>query len=97
MPQSKKSETPRRPREGKALNFEERLLRLEEISLSLKDGDLALEEALKKFEEGVRLARTLEKELSRIERRIEILVNDPETDDEKPILELFPELNNAEE
>ena len=97
MPQSKKSETPRRSREGKTPNFEQRLLRLEEISSSLKDGDLPLEEALKKFEEGVRLAQGLEKELSRIERRIEILVNNPETDDDKPQLELFPELDNEED
>ena len=93
MPQSKKSETPR-GRDGKARNFEEKLGRLEELSAALKDGDIPLEDALKKFEEGVGLARTLEKELSRIERRIEVLVNNPEADTEKPELELFPELND---
>ena len=94
MPQSKKSETKGGARD--APDFEKRLRRLEEISSSLKDGDLPLEEALKKFEEGVRLAKALEKELSRIERRIEILVNNPEADEEKPEMELFPELNNED-
>ena len=99
MPQSKKSETqaPRGSGKGKAQGFEQRLSRLEELSTALKDGNLPLEEALKKFEEGVGLARTLEKELSRIERRIEILVNNPEAEDEKPELELFPELNDEQE
>jgi exodeoxyribonuclease VII small subunit len=100
MPQSKKSETSVRAKSGKTTaangNFEEKLRRLEDVSAALKDGGLPLEDALKKFEEGVRLARGLEKELSRIERRIEILINNPETGDEKPELELFPELNEEE-
>ncbi|MDR3200144.1 MAG: exodeoxyribonuclease VII small subunit [Spirochaetales bacterium] len=90
MPQSKKSGHESRG------NFEEKLKRLEEIASSMKDDELQLEEAMKKFEEGVRLARALEKDLSKIERRIEILVNNPETEDEKPELELFPELNDEE-
>jgi exodeoxyribonuclease VII small subunit len=101
MPQSKKSETRGRAGSGKAAaadgDFEERLRRLEEVSSALKDGELPLEDALKRFEEGVRLARGLEKELSRIERRIEILVNTPEAENEKPELELFPELNGEEQ
>lgn len=45
------------------------------------------------FEEGMRLAKQLEKELSRVERKVEILVNEPEEPGEEPVLELFPELN----
>ena len=101
MPQSKKSETHSRAAKGGkppagSGNFEERLSRLEELSESLKNGELGLEEAVKKFEEGVRLARGLEKELSRIERRIEILINNPEAETEKPELELFPEFSEEE-
>ncbi|MDR2588074.1 MAG: exodeoxyribonuclease VII small subunit [Spirochaetales bacterium] len=59
----------------------------------MKNGELPLEEAMKNFEEGVRLARSLEKELERIERRVEILVNNPQAEDEKPELELFPGLD----
>ena len=74
-------------------SFEDRLSRLEALSRKLKDGGCPLEEAVTMFEEGVRLARGLEKELARIERRIEIMVNEPEKKGEEPALELFPELS----
>mgnify|MGYP001121887561 CR=1 FL=1 len=78
-------------------SFEERLKRLEEISSGMKEGGIPLEEAVNRFEEGIRLAASLEKDLSRIERRIEILVNSPEAEDEKPELELFSGLDQEEE
>jgi exodeoxyribonuclease VII small subunit len=100
MPQSKKSGASRQAKSDSkktAGNFEERLHRLEELSSAMKDGELPLEEAVKTFEEGVKLARGLEKDLSRIERKIEILINNPEAEEEeKPELELFPELNAEE-
>lgn len=98
MPQSKKPGSSRGAKNGgeakkQEAAFEDRLRRLEELSSSMKEGDLPLEDAVKTFEEGVRLARGLEKDLSRIERRIEILINNPEAEDSKPELGLFPELN----
>jgi exodeoxyribonuclease VII small subunit len=83
----------RKQGQTKAGNFETRLRRLEELSAAMKNGDLPIEDAMKNFEEGVKLARGLEKELSRIERRVEILINSPETEDDKPKLELFPDLD----
>jgi exodeoxyribonuclease VII small subunit len=77
-------------------SFEERLDRLEVLSQKLKDGQCPLEEAVALFEEGIRLARGLEKELARIERKIEIMVNEPEKKGEEPALELFPELSSEE-
>ena len=77
-------------------SFEERLARLEALSEKLKEGKIPLEEAVSVFEEGMKLARELEKELSRIERKVEILVNEPEkkkTGGEEPDLQLFPELD----
>jgi exodeoxyribonuclease VII small subunit len=74
-------------------NFEERLSRLEEISEEIQEGNIPLEEAVSLFEEGVTLSKGLEKELSKIERKIEILINKPDKKDMKPELELFPELN----
>jgi exodeoxyribonuclease VII small subunit len=74
-------------------SFEERLQRLEEISAGIREGDVPLEEAATLFEEGVRLARGLDKDLQRIERKVQQLVNEPESPDEKPVLELFPELS----
>ena len=72
--------------------FEERLARLEAISEDLRRGQLGLESATGLFEEGIILARGLEKDLSRIERRVEILVNAPDAAGDTPVLELFPEL-----
>jgi exodeoxyribonuclease VII small subunit len=74
--------------------FEERLERLEEISEQLRQGKLGLEAATNLFEEGIRLARGLEKELSQVERRVEILVNEPAGAGETPVLELFPEFKD---
>jgi len=73
-------------------SFEERLARLEEISTGIRAGDVPLEEAAALFEEGVKLARGLDKDLQRIERKVQQLVNEPESPEEKPVLELFPEL-----
>ncbi|MDR2370040.1 MAG: exodeoxyribonuclease VII small subunit, partial [Treponema sp.] len=71
-------------------NFEERLKRLEELGEKIRGSDIPLDEALKAFEEGVKLARTLEKDLSRVESRIEVLMNNAEAQaDENPELELF--------
>ena len=73
-------------------SFEERLQRLEQISAGIRDGEIPLEKAAELFEEGVKLARGLDRDLQRIERKVHQLVNEPESPDEKPILELFPEL-----
>jgi exodeoxyribonuclease VII small subunit len=73
-------------------NFEERLRRLEELGSAIRGSELPLDDALKAFEEGIKLARTLEKDLEKIESRIEILMNGPEApDNEPPELGLFGE------
>lgn len=77
-------------------NFEKRLERLEQIGEQIKQGDLELEKSISLFEEGIKLAKSLEKELSKIERKIEILINEPEKTGEAPKLELFPELDDKE-
>lgn len=71
-------------------NFEEKLSRLEKLTASIKQPDISLEEALKDFEEGIKLARGMEKDIDRIEGKIQILMNQPipETDD-TPELDLF--------
>ncbi len=70
-------------------SFEERLKRLEELSEKIRDPALAIEEALSVFEEGVKLSKSLEKDLAKIEARVEILLNEPEKPDKNPELELF--------
>ena len=76
-------------------SFEERLARLEEVATLLKDGKIPLEEAVALFEEGSKLAKTLEKELARVERKVQVLAGeDAETGE--PALGLFPELDEDE-
>ncbi|WP_043923495.1 exodeoxyribonuclease VII small subunit [Leadbettera azotonutricia] len=70
--------------------FEERLERLESLGEQIRKPDIPLEEALMSFEEGIRLTKALEKDLEKIESRIEILMNGPEAKvSESPELELF--------
>ena len=78
-------------------SFEDRLKRLEEISRQIRDGEIPLEKAAELFEEGVTLARGLEKELNRIDRKVQQLINEPTDLGEKPVLELFPELSDLTE
>lgn len=61
-------------------NFEERLGRLEELGALVKRNDIPLDEALAAFEEGIKLSRSLEKDLEKVENRIEILTNGAEED-----------------
>jgi exodeoxyribonuclease VII small subunit len=71
-------------------NFEERLERLEVLGEQIRKTDIPLDEALKAFEEGIKLARTLEKDLEKIDSRIEMLMNSAEAQaDDSPELELF--------
>lgn len=78
-------------------DFEKRLERLEKISEEIKDGDVPLDKAVSLFEEGTKLARDLEKDLSKIERKIEILQNEPDSPEESPDLSLFPELEKNDQ
>jgi exodeoxyribonuclease VII small subunit len=71
-------------------NFEERLEKLETLGEAIRKPDLPLEDALKAFEEGIRLARSLEKDLEKVESRIDILMNEPAAKvSETPELDLF--------
>ena len=56
--------------------FEAALSRLEEIVGSLESGELALEQSLKLFEEGVKLARVCNARLEEAERKVEVLLKD---------------------
>ena len=58
-------------------NFEERLARLEQLTQLVKAPQTPLSEAVSGFEEGFKLAQALEKDLDKMERRVEILLNPP--------------------
>ena len=74
-------------------NFEQRLQRLEELGSEIKKSDIKLEDALKMFEEGITLAKGMEKELDKIEGKIQQLMNQPTLPQEKVELDLFSSLN----
>ena len=57
-------------------NFEEALQKLEAIVAKMEEGDLPLEEALKAFEEGVKLAKFCTSKLDEAERKVEKLIRD---------------------
>lgn len=58
-------------------NFEERLARLEQLTQLVKAPQTPLADAVSAFEEGFKLAQTLEKDLEKMERRVEVLLNPP--------------------
>jgi len=57
-------------------SFEEALKKLEKIVARMEEADIPLEEALKNFEEGVRLARFCSKKLDEAEQKLAMLVRD---------------------
>jgi len=53
--------------------FEDALSELEEIAVKLEDGTLGLDDSIKEFEKGIKLARFCQEKLEEAERKIEIL------------------------
>ncbi len=58
----------------KNINLEKALADLEELVEELESGDLPLEKAMKKFEEGIKLTRSCQKALKDAEQKVEILL-----------------------
>jgi exodeoxyribonuclease VII small subunit len=58
--------------------FEKALIQLEKIVAELEAGNLPLEKALKKFEEGVAFSRFCSEKLDESESKIALLLKDPQ-------------------
>ena len=56
------------------MDFEKKLGRLEEIVQKMERGDLALEESLTLFEEGVKLSRDCHGQMTKAEAQVKKLV-----------------------
>ena len=56
--------------------FEQSMKKLEQIVQKLESGDLPLEEAMQKFEEGIKLSRLCSKKLDETENKITLLLQD---------------------
>jgi exodeoxyribonuclease VII small subunit len=55
-------------------NFEESLARLEQITEELESGELSLEDSLKKFDEGVKLADFCQQKLQEAQQKVDLLL-----------------------
>ena len=58
----------------KKFNLEKSLADLEDLVEELESGDLPLEKAMKKFEEGIKLTRGCQAALKEAEQKVEILL-----------------------
>ena len=63
--------------------FEEAMKQLEKIVQDLEGGDQPLEEAIARFEEGIRLSKFCSRKLDETEKRITILLKDSEGNPEE--------------
>ena len=61
-------------------NFEEQLTNLEQIVQNLENGNVPLEDALKEFQEGVKISRDLEKKLNSAEETVAKLIRSDGTE-----------------
>ncbi len=61
--------------------FEEDMKKLEQLAADIKRSDISLEDALKDFEQGIKLSKSLEKELDSIEGKVMKLMNAPAPDE----------------
>jgi len=67
--------------------FEQSLKQLEKIVEELESGDLPLEKAFQKFEEGIKLSKSCSSQLDEIDRKITILLRNQAGDiSEQPFI-----------
>ena len=59
---------------AKKINLEKSLADLETLVEELESGDLPLEKAMKKFEDGIKLTRACQTALKDAEQKVEILL-----------------------
>lgn len=69
----------------KAVRFEDSLAELEQLVERMEQGNLPLEDSLKLFERGVRLARSCQQALKEAEQKVQILLEE----DGEPTLQPF--------
>lgn len=60
------------------MKFEEAMERLEKITEELEQGNLSLDGALAKFEEGMKLIGFCEKRLDEVKKKIQVLIKEGE-------------------
>ena len=76
----------------KAVNLEKTLADLESLVKELESGELPLDDAMKKFEKGVKLTRICQNALKEAEQKVEILLQN--TDDTDSLVTFDTESNS---
>ena len=66
---------------AKKFDLEKSLANLEELVEELESGDLPLETAMKKFEEGIKLTRGCQAALKEAEQKVQILLKSAGSED----------------
>lgn len=69
------------------LSFDEAMSELEQVVVELESGEIPLEQALKRFERGIALARTTRDKLDQAEQQVKILLSQ----DDQAALSAFDE------
>ena len=94
---------------GLEMKFEEALKKLEKIVKDLEEGDLSLDEALGKYEEGISLSKLCAKRLEFAKKKVEVLLKSEDgsvelkgfdekmTEEEKPPQETKKKKGKGEE
>jgi exodeoxyribonuclease VII small subunit len=59
----------------KPAQFEKSITELEQVVAALEKGDVSLDDALKQFEQGIKLTRTCQTLLNQAEQKVEQLIN----------------------
>jgi len=62
----------------KSTDFEQQLSELEILVEQMEQGDISLEDSLKSFEKGIKLARSCQQSLKEAELKVKILMSDDE-------------------
>lgn len=68
-----------------SLPYEKLVEELDTVVQSLESGELALEESLRAFEKGVKLAKAAERQLDQAEHRVEVLLREGKTEALPPL------------
>jgi|TARA_B100001250_G_scaffold138086_1_gene118179 exodeoxyribonuclease VII small subunit len=66
-------------------SIEAKLIQLEEILEDLESGKLELDDALKKFEKGIKLSRECQQTLEKAELKIQVLMEDELKDSDETL------------
>jgi exodeoxyribonuclease VII small subunit len=65
----------------KSTNFEAAIAELETLVEEMEQGDISLEESLKKFERGIELTRTCQQALQEAEQKVQMLIEKQQGDE----------------